>query len=94
MERLAGILDPGSTIRPGDLKPQIVSGLRARAIEAGPNEIVIRTDQTLESANEQLEREMIGRALKAFPDNQSGAVRVARHHRKGLFDKRRRLGLP
>jgi DNA-binding NtrC family response regulator len=94
MERLAGVVDAGGTIRRRDLKPEIVSSRRTGVAGPGPTEVSIRVDQSLPDAMEQLEREMIRRALLAFPDNQNGAAASLGITRKGLFDKRRRLGLP
>jgi two-component system response regulator AtoC len=94
MERLAGTVDAGATIRPSDLKSQIVSGRRTQPIISGPNEVVIRTDQSLADAIEQLEREMIKRALNGRPGRLDDAARTLGITRKGLYSKRERLGLP
>lgn len=93
MERLAGITDPGSSIRPSDLNPEILSRRRSQPTIPGPNEIVIRLDQQLAQATDQLEREMIRRTLNGFKGNLDGAARALGITRKGLYHKRQRLGL-
>jgi DNA-binding NtrC family response regulator len=93
MERLAGITDPGSSIRPRDLNPEILSRRRSQPTIAGPNEIVIRLDQQLAHAIDQLEREMIRRTLNGYKGNLDGAARALGITRKGLYHKRQRLGL-
>jgi transcriptional regulator with PAS, ATPase and Fis domain len=93
MERLVGITDPGSTIRPHDLNPEILSSRRSQPTVPGPNEMVIRLDQQLVQATEQLEREMIRRTLNGYKGNLDGAARVLGITRKGLYHKRQRLGL-
>jgi transcriptional regulator with PAS, ATPase and Fis domain len=52
MERLAGITDVGSTIRPHDLKPEILAARRIQPATPGPNEIIIRLDQQLARATD------------------------------------------
>jgi DNA-binding NtrC family response regulator/tetratricopeptide (TPR) repeat protein len=96
MERLAGMLDAGATIRPSDLKPQIITGrTRSKTIvsTSGPNEIVLRADQSLAAATQQLEREMIKRTLYDAPRSLDEAARILGITRKGLYSKRQRLGL-
>ncbi len=92
MERLAGMVDAGGTIRPSDLKLEIVSARHARHVAAGPNALSIRANQPLPAAIEQLEREMIRRVLRDCENNVTEAARVLGITRKGLYEKRKRLG--
>ncbi len=42
MDRLVGIIDPGGTIRPGDLDPETRSSRRTQPTVAGSSELLIR----------------------------------------------------
>lgn len=93
MERLSGILDAGTTIRASDLKPEIVLERRVRRTLPGPNELVIRLDQELSQATEEVEREMIRRVLNGYKGSLEAAARALGLTRKGLYHKRQRLGM-
>jgi DNA-binding NtrC family response regulator len=86
-------MDAGSTIRAADLRPEIIRERHRQATIPGPNEIVIRLDQQLPQATEVLEREMVRRALIGYKGNLEGVARLLGITRKGLFHKRRRLGM-
>ncbi len=92
MERLAGMMDPGATIRPGDLKPEIRSARGTQPTVPGPNELVVRLQPLLE-ATEFVEREMIKRALNGYKDNLVDAARQLGITRKGLYHKRQRFSM-
>jgi DNA-binding NtrC family response regulator len=96
MERLAGIIEPGGTIRVGDLKPEIVSPSMRHAQSTAAlaaNQTVVCTDQPLHKAIDQLESVMITRALSGHTGNLEAAARALGLTRKGLYHKRQRLGL-
>ena len=101
IRRFLAMARPGDTITPHELKPEVheaVDSARAERDTAtpqqkDPDELAIRIDQPLSSAIEQLERAMIHRAIR----DAGGRVNTAAMHlglsRKGLFLKRRRLGI-
>jgi transcriptional regulator with PAS, ATPase and Fis domain len=93
MERLAGIIDPGGTIRPRDLKADILAARRTQPAVPGPDELFLRLDQPLAQATDEVEREMIRRALNGHKGNLDGAARALGITRKGLYHKRQRLGM-
>jgi transcriptional regulator with PAS, ATPase and Fis domain len=96
MERLAGIVEAGGTIRVGDLKPEIISPSMRHAQSAAAlaaNQVMVCTDQPLHKAIEQLEAVMIQRALNGHTGNLENAARALGVTRKGLYHKRQRLGL-
>jgi DNA-binding NtrC family response regulator len=55
--------------------------------------MVMRLDQPLAEATEQLERAVIERALTSSGGNNDQAARILGLSRKGLYLKRQRLGL-
>ena len=101
IRRLVAMSEPGETIGPHELSPEIrIAGERpVSASPAGdgapadPDELVVRVDQPLSSAVEHLERAMIARALRQAGGLVNGAARLLGVSRKGLFLKRRRLGI-
>jgi DNA-binding NtrC family response regulator/tetratricopeptide (TPR) repeat protein len=93
MERLAGMVDAGRTIEPGDLKPQILAARKTGPVSPGAHELVVRTDQTLSEAVDAVEREMIKRVLNGYKGNLADAARALGITRKGLYHKRQRFGM-
>ena len=61
--RMVALADPGETLLPSHLSKDIVAS--RRTIPVQPTEAVIRVDQPLDAATEQLERVAIERALAA-----------------------------
>ena len=96
MRRLAALAENGAVLMPEHLSAEITAG--RRTIPAGerplkPTELVVRTDQPLSAATEHLERTMILRALAASGGRLEDAARALGLSRKGLYLKRRRLGI-
>ncbi len=91
--------ESNDTITPYQLSPAVRaapgpgrSGDAARA-SRDPDELALRIDQPLSSAVEQLERAMIRRAIREAGGRVDTASRLLGLSRKGLFLKRRRLGI-
>jgi DNA-binding NtrC family response regulator len=96
MRRLAVTAEPSAVLMPEHLKPEIFAARRTMPVdrrEPGPVELVVRTDQPLPAALEHVERAMIRQALGACAGNLDRAARALGLSRKGLYLKRRRLGL-
>ena len=95
VRRILSVLPAGTDITPEVLAAEIIEERRtaiAAAIAAEPHQVLIRTNQPLQAAIEDLERVMIGRALKQNRDLEATAQSLD-ITRKGLFLKRQRLGL-
>ena len=101
IRRIVAMAEPDDTIRPLQLSPEIRAA-RDRPLDdantvdgapADPDELAIRIDQPLSSAIEQLERAMIARAIREAGGRVNTAARLLGLSRKGLFLKRRRLGI-
>ena len=101
VRRVVAMAEPDDTVTPYQLSPEIRAapgtarngrntGERA---PADPDELAIRIDQPLSSAVEQLERAMIRRAIKEGNSRMNTAAKLLGLSRKGLFLKRRRLGI-
>jgi DNA-binding NtrC family response regulator len=96
MRRLAAMAETDAVIMPEHLDHQIVASRRTRPAserDLQPNEVVVRTDQPLPAALEHLERTMIQQALAACHGRVEQAARMLGLSRKGLYLKRKRLGL-
>ena len=96
--------EPGDTITPRDLSPEVRAAPdtarddrndrdTAERAPRDPDELAIRIDQPLSSAIEQLERAMIHRAIRDARGRVNTAAMQLGLSRKGLFLKRRRLGI-
>jgi len=95
VKRVLGTLPAGTEITPAALSSDIGEERQAaiaRAVAASPNQMLVRTDQPLAAAIEDVERAMLKSALASSPDLEAAAERLA-ITRKGLFLKRQRLGL-
>ena len=93
--------EPDDTITPYQLSPEVRAapgparderGAAARA-PSDPVELALRIDQPLSSAVEQLERAMIHQAIQKAGGRVDTAAKLLGLSRKGLFLKRRRLGI-
>ncbi len=93
--------EPDDTITPYQLSPEVRAapgpvrddrGAAARA-PRDPDELALRIDRPLSSAVEQLERAMIHRAIRVAGGRVDKAAKLLGLSRKGLFLKRRRLGI-
>jgi DNA-binding NtrC family response regulator len=95
VKRIMATLPAGEAITPATLSPDITAERQAaieRAVAASPNQMLVRTDQPLADAIEQVERAMLTDALANSPDLETAAAKLD-ITRKGLFLKRQRLGL-
>ena len=101
IRRIVAMAEPDDSIRPHHLSPEI-RAVRDRAPDdpdvvknapADPDELAVRIDQPLASAIEQLERAMIHRAIREAGGRVNTAAQLLGLSRKGLFLKRRRLGI-
>ena len=81
--------EPDDTITPYQLSPEV----RAARAPSDPVELALRIDQPLSSAVEQLERAMIHQAIQKAGGRLDTAAKLLGLSRKGLFLKRRRLGI-
>lgn len=96
VRRVLAFVEPGATIVPAMLSPEIQASRRtveASAAPERPNTASIRVDQSLDSAVDELELLMIRKALAAAGGRVERAAQILGISRKGLFLKRRRFGL-
>src|SRR5688572_28984014 len=91
LRRMVALAEPGTMFTPAQLSKDIVASRRTIPIE--PSEMVMRLDQPLADATEQLERAVIERALTSSGGNNDQAAKLLGLSRKGLYLKRQRLGL-
>ena len=100
VRRLVSIADANATLRPEHLSPEILAA--RRTVPASPpagapalveGHLSVNLDQPLGLAVAELERAIINRALGASGGRVEHAARTLKISRKGLFLKRRRLGL-
>jgi DNA-binding NtrC family response regulator len=94
VRRIVAMVEPDTTITPAMLSPDIQAS--RRTIPAGPMpeaEVRLTLDQPLPVAMQILEQMMVRRALDRSHGRVEEASRILGISRKGLFLKRRRLGL-
>ena len=91
IRRMVALAEPGAMLTPAHPSNEIASTRRTVAVE--PSEFVMRLDQPLADATDQLERAAIERALAAANGNNDQAAKILGVSRKGLYLKRQRLGL-
>ena len=97
MRRVALTAESGGNLTPELLSSEIRASRRtvdATQPIASPNELLVRIDQPLQVSLDQIERAAIERALAESRGRVEKAATLLRISRKGLFLKRRRLGLP
>jgi transcriptional regulator with GAF, ATPase, and Fis domain len=96
IRRIVAMADDGEKLGIERLGPRISAGWSARpvstAVEQSASKITIGLDQTLGEAMDELERELVRRAMKASGGRVTEAARILGISRKGLFLKRQRLG--
>jgi hydrogenase-4 transcriptional activator len=95
VKRILAALPVGGEITPAVLSSDITAERQAaiaRAVAASPNQMLVRTDQSLQAAVDQVEKAMIEQALASSPDQETAAGKLD-ITRKGLFLKRQRLGI-
>ena len=94
VQRAVAMSPPGGTIEPDQLSPELTALPQSRTPVLGmpvaPRSIGARN---LAAAVEEVEREMIGTALRRTSGNISETARVLGLTRRGLYLKMRRLGL-
>jgi DNA-binding NtrC family response regulator len=96
MQRMATLAETDAVLMPEHLSA-VISGSRrtrpASELDLRPTEVVVRVDQPMSAATEHLERTMVQYALAQHHGNVEEAARALGLSRKGLYLKRRRLGL-
>ncbi len=96
LRRMIALAEDGTTLHCSDLSPEISSpwfAIRQQTESpAGPG-VVMRLDQPLDVAVEALERAFIERALAQANGRVTDAAQLLGISRKGLFLKRKKLGL-
>jgi DNA-binding NtrC family response regulator len=96
IRRMVALAEPGAVLMPEHLSPEIAASRRtvpADQRQLGPTEVVVRIDQPMAAAAEHMERAVIKRALAVCEGNGVEAAKMLGLSRKGLYLKRRRLGL-
>jgi DNA-binding NtrC family response regulator len=93
VRRLAVLLDSGAEVASGDLCRDVRPAMEETPSSSGYPNVSVRLDQSLDQAVTCLEREMIDRALKLARGRVTTAASSLGLSRKGLYLKRRRLGL-
>ena len=95
VKRILATLPVGGDVTPAVLSSDITAERQAaiaKAVAASPNQMLLRTDQPLQAAIDEVERVMIKQALASSADQEAAAEKLD-ITRKGLFLKRQRLGL-
>jgi DNA-binding NtrC family response regulator len=95
VKRIIAMLPGDTAITPAVLSSDITSERQAaiaKTVAASNTQMLLRTDQSLQSAIEEVERTMLQHALATSPDLEAAAEKL-HITRKGLFLKRQRLGL-
>ena len=96
MRRLAAMAEPGAVLMPEHLDPAITAGRKtvvADRASLAPVELIVRLDQPHAALVEHAERSQINYALAQCGGRVEDAARLLGLSRKGLYLKRRRLGL-
>jgi DNA-binding NtrC family response regulator len=95
IRRAVALVETDGTITPDTLSPDVRASRRTMPVESRPrsDEMTIRTDLPLATVLERVERMMITRALERAEGRFEEAARLLGVTRKGLFLKRKRLGL-
>jgi DNA-binding NtrC family response regulator len=95
VKRILATLPVGGEVTPAVLSSDITAERQAaiaKAVAASPNQMLLRTDQPLQAAIDEVERALLKHALATSPDQETAAAKLD-ITRKGLFLKRQRLGL-
>jgi len=96
LRRMVALAEDGSTLRATDLSPDVGAPWFAAHPQAPPRAtdgVAVRLDQPLDVATEELERAFIEHALTQTQGRVSDAAQLLGISRKGLFLKRKKLGL-
>jgi DNA-binding NtrC family response regulator len=93
VQRAVAMSRPGGTIEPEHLSPDLTAVPSTSGVPATPKAARAASVRNLASAVEEIERELIGSALRKTSGNISETARVLGLTRRGLYLKMRRLGL-
>jgi DNA-binding NtrC family response regulator len=93
VQRAVAMSPPGGTIEPDQLSADLTAIPSAGAVVGGPIALRAGGARNLATAVEEVEREVIGSALRRTSGNISETARVLGLTRRGLYLKMRRLGL-
>jgi DNA-binding NtrC family response regulator len=96
LRRMIALAEDGTTLHCGDLSPEISGpwfAIRQQTETPGGPSVMMRVDQPLDVAVEALERAFIERALAQTNGRVTDAAQLLGISRKGLFLKRKKLGL-
>jgi len=96
MQRMAAFAETDAVLMPQHLSTAITGSRRTRPaseLDLHPTEVVVRVDQPMSAATEHLERTMVQYAMTQHRGNVEQVARALGLSRKGLYLKRRRLGL-
>jgi len=93
VQRGVAMSRPGGTIEPEHLSPDLTAVPSTSGMPATPKAVRPTSVRNLASAVEEIERELIGSALRKTSGNISETARVLGLTRRGLYLKMRRLGL-
>jgi DNA-binding NtrC family response regulator len=94
IRRITALMESGAYVTPDVLSAEIATTLKVnRPTVADSAGINVSLDQTLENATADLERQMVEYALKRAHGRVTDAANKLGLSRKGLYLKRRRLGL-
>ncbi|PYR73015.1 MAG: hypothetical protein DMF87_26840 [Acidobacteria bacterium] len=93
VQRAVAMSPPGGTIEPDHLSPDLTAPPSTRGVASAPTAARITGATNLAAAVEEVEREVIGSALRRSSGNISETARVLGLTRRGLYLKMRRLGL-
>ena len=97
VRRAVTLSEDGATLAAEDLSPEIAEGWVSRRPKEppapAPPAIAVRLDQALDSAVDDVERAFVQRALQQTQGRISEAAKLLGISRKGLFLKRKKLGL-
>jgi transcriptional regulator with PAS, ATPase and Fis domain len=97
IRRVVALAEDGDTLTAHHLSPEIALSWTTRRAAVAPREdgptVTVRVDQPLERAIDDVERVFLERALSQTRGHVSDAARLLGISRKGLFLKRKKLGL-
>jgi DNA-binding NtrC family response regulator len=97
IRRVVALAEDGATVSARNLSPDVAQGWASSHGAAAPREtgptVTVRVDQPLDRALDDVERAFLERALTQTRGHVSDAARLLGISRKGLFLKRKKLGL-
>lgn len=93
VRRIAALVESGANVAPELLSPEIRRVTMRPCSSFTSPQITIHLDQTLEQATANLEKQFLEHALRVTGGHVSDAARTLGLSRKGLYLKRKRLGL-